>query len=100
MEDPSSGWPDRYRPEELEEMALAPDLRAVAALREAITTLNSRARKLEALSAEAAALAHRFALTAPSLSILPEPRQDVASSLPALWRHHVFAQAWKVASTT
>lgn len=61
---------------------------AVAALREAITTLNSRARKLETLRAEAVALADRFALTAPSLATVNEPQQDVASSLPALWRTH------------
>lgn len=61
---------------------------AVAALREAITTLNSRARKLEALRREAAALAHRFELTVPPLAIVQEPRLDVASSLPMLWRMH------------
>ncbi|MDP9178498.1 MAG: hypothetical protein M3O61_12530, partial [Gemmatimonadota bacterium] len=59
---------------------------ALAALREAITTLNSRARKLEALREEAVALADRFALTAPSLAVVQEPRRDVASSLPMLWR--------------
>jgi hypothetical protein len=59
---------------------------AVATLRESITTLNSRARKLEALRAEAAALADRFELKTPSLSIVPEPQQGIP--LPAFWRLH------------
>ncbi len=59
---------------------------AVAALKEAITTLNGRARKLEALRAEAAALSDRFGLTAPLLTTLPEPKQGIA--LPAFWRTH------------
>lgn len=59
---------------------------AIATLGEAITTLNSRARKLEALRAEAAALADRFELTAPSLVVVNEPQRDIASSLPSVWR--------------
>jgi hypothetical protein len=59
---------------------------AVAALGEAITTLNSRARKLEALRAEAAALSDRFSLPVPILTIVSEPQFDFAASLPQFWR--------------
>lgn len=59
---------------------------AVAALGEAIKTLNGRAKKLEALRAEAAGLADRFDLTAPILTIVSESREDIASSLPPFWR--------------
>ena len=50
-----------------------------AGVREAITTLNSRARKLEALRAEAAGLADRFSLPVPILTMVSEPQYDVAS---------------------
>lgn len=61
---------------------------AVAALSEAITTLNGRARKLEALSAEAAALSDRFSLAIPKLTMPPEP-QNVALALPTPWQYRV-----------
>lgn len=61
---------------------------AVAALSEAITTLNRRARKLEALSAEASSLSDRFGLTISKLTMPPEP-QNVASSLPTPWQYRV-----------
>lgn len=62
---------------------------ATAALRDAITVLNQRAKKLEDLRAEAAALSDRFGLPVPSLSIVNEPREDIAASLPPFWRHQV-----------
>jgi len=60
---------------------------AVAALSEEITALNARARKLEAIRAEAAALSDRFSLPVPILGTVAEPRYDVASSLPAFWQY-------------
>ncbi|MGZ3483606.1 MAG: hypothetical protein ACXU96_08465 [Gemmatimonadaceae bacterium] len=62
-------------------------VQAVAALGEAVTTLNGRAKKLEALRAEAAALADRFALNIPNLTMLSEPQQNVVASLPTPWQY-------------
>jgi hypothetical protein len=68
---------------------------AVAALKEAITTLNSRARKLEVLRAEAAGLADRFSLTVPTLTMVSEPERDVDLSLPPFWRLRVLRPSFE-----
>jgi hypothetical protein len=59
---------------------------AVAALSEAIAKVNSRAKKLEALKAEASALSDRFGLPLPLLTTVSEPQLDLSASLPAPWR--------------
>lgn len=59
---------------------------AVAALGEAVTTLNGRARRLEGLRAEAAALSDRFSLTAPILNMVSEPP---TIKVPPPWQYRV-----------
>jgi hypothetical protein len=59
---------------------------ASAALRDAITTLNSRARKLEHLKAEADSLGDRFGVNVSPLVVVSEPQGGV--TLPPFWRHH------------
>jgi hypothetical protein len=62
---------------------------AVAALSEAITTLNGRSRKIEALRAEASSLSDRFSLTVPKLTMPPEPQLNLNAALPPVWEYRV-----------